>query len=363
MMLQTYKMVFILLVLWLGSPSHIRAQDYPTELADMSLQELLELHIADYRAGDMNTFYKGRWTIGYQYAYVKMEGYRTGTTTMSAADILKSSPADPDVNKFLITPTRMIQQLHLISAMYNPTTKFGFLITVPYVFQSTDHVSVVPNFADFVISTNGISDMTVKALYVPYQNRMTTIIVKGGVGLPTGSIDETGLTPASAADGIPRTVPFTMQLGSGTFDIEPGITYSGHTSVWNWGGEVSGTVRLGQNKRDYRLGHRFLSSVWLTHRFSDWFAPSTSVALRKWGKVDGNDLRLPQRPDAAPVANPLLQGGTRVEWTVQFYIAAPVGILQGNRLSVNWSLPFYQSLNGPQLEADWRLGASWQWTF
>ncbi len=362
-MLKLYISTLVILAIFIGFPSFTKAQDYPTELADMSLQELLELHIVDYRAGDMNTFYKGRWTIGYQYAYVKMEGYRTGTNKLSAADILKSNPLDPDVGKFIITPTRMVQQLHLISAMYNPTTQVGFLITLPYVFQSTDHVSVAPNFSDFVISTNGLSDMTIKALFVPYQDKMTTIIFQGGLGLPTGSIDETGLTPSSAVDGLPKTVPFTMQLGSGTFDVQPGITYSGHTSLWNWGGEVSGTIRLGDNKRKYRLGHRFLSSIWLTHRFSDWLAPASSVSLRKWGRVDGNDARLPQRPDAAPVANPLLQGGTRVELTLQLYIAAPAGALHGQRLSINWSIPFYQSLNGPQLEADGRLGASWQWSF
>ena len=116
----------VVLLFLLGCPFYAKAQDYPTELADMSLQELLELHIADYRAGDVNTFYKGRWTIGYQYAYVKMEGYRSGTNKFSASDIIKTTPADPDVNKFIITPTRMVQQLHLVSIMYNPTTRFGF---------------------------------------------------------------------------------------------------------------------------------------------------------------------------------------------------------------------------------------------
>jgi hypothetical protein len=362
-MLKLYISTLVMLVFFIGSPSFTKAQDYPAELADMSLQELLELHIVDYRAGDMNTFHKGRWTIGYQYAYVKMEGYRTGTNKMSAADILKANPLDPDVGKFLITPSRMVQQLHLLSAMYNPSTKVGILITLPYVFQSTDHVSVVPNFGDFVISTNGISDMTIKALLVPYQDKMTTVILQGGLGLPTGSIDETGLTPASAASGLPKTVPFTMQLGSGTYDVQPGITYSGHTAFWNWGGEVSGTIRLGDNIRDYRLGHRLLSSVWLAHRLSDWFAPASSVSLRKWGKVNGNDARLPQRPDAAPVANPLLQGGTRIELALQLYIAAPSDALNSQRLAINWSIPLYQSLNGPQLETDIRVGASWQWSF
>jgi len=39
------------------------------------------------------------------------------------------------------------------------------------------------------------------------------------------------------------------------------------------------------------------------------------------------------------------------------------GPLGGNRLSLEGGVPVYQWLDGPQLELDYRLSASWNWTF
>jgi hypothetical protein len=44
------------------------------------------------------------------------------------------------------------------------------------------------------------------------------LLLKGGLGLPTGSIDAT-------MDGVPLEYP--MQLGSGTVSLLPGFTYLG----------------------------------------------------------------------------------------------------------------------------------------
>jgi hypothetical protein len=39
------------------------------------------------------------------------------------------------------------------------------------------------------------------------------------------------------------------------------------------------------------------------------------------------------------------------------------GRLAGNRISVEGGIPVYQWLYGPQLETDWLLSVSWEWTF
>jgi hypothetical protein len=37
--------------------------------------------------------------------------------------------------------------------------------------------------------------------------------------------------------------------------------------------------------------------------------------------------------------------------------------LRGQRLAVEFLMPIYQNLNGPQLEDDWKLVAGWQYAF
>ena len=49
------------------------------------------------------------------------------------------------------------------------------------------------------------------------------IYVTGGLSFPTGSIDEKGDTPR----GKGTQVPYTMQIGSGTYDLQPALVYLG----------------------------------------------------------------------------------------------------------------------------------------
>ena len=43
-------------------------------------------------------------------------------------------------------------------------------------------------------------------------------------------------------------LPYAMQLGTGTFDLLPGLTYSGHKDAWSWGGQYSAAIRLEDEK-------------------------------------------------------------------------------------------------------------------
>lgn len=73
------------------------------------------------------------------------------------------------------------------------------------------------------------------------------------MSFPTGSIQEKDVTPMSMGQQV--RLPYPMQLGSGTYDLLPGLTYIGRAARWQWGLHASGAVRLGENDHDYRLGH------------------------------------------------------------------------------------------------------------
>ena len=73
------------------------------------------------------------------------------------------------------------------------------------------------------------------------------IHVNFGASLPTGSTDETDqiLTPTGATPS-PR-MPYAMQLGSGTVDLLPGVTYNGRADKVRWGAQYAGTIRTGSD--------------------------------------------------------------------------------------------------------------------
>ena len=117
-----------------------------------------------------------------------------------------------------------------------------------------------------------------------------------------------------------------------------------------------GKFRTYENRGDYRLGNEYLLSTWLSQSWTDWI--STSVRL-SWNRRDsthaggvagGNPERDPRRLDGD-----FLDIGPGVNIRLP-YFGEP-------RLGVEMTWPFYQTLDGPQLERDWQLTAGWQWAF
>ena len=66
--------------------------------------------------------------------------------------------------------------------------------------------------------------------------------------MPTGSIDEEGDTPRAPGS---QQLPYTMQLGSGTWDFPLFLSFRKYEARWDWGMDASYTLRTCSNDRDY----------------------------------------------------------------------------------------------------------------
>lgn len=93
----------------------------------------------------------------------------------------------------------------------------------------------------FSTSTGGWSDTSVSALINLYEQSQANVHATLGLSMPTGSLRERDqiLTPMDMRPTV--RVPYPMQLGSGTCDPIVGLTYSGHSDGWAWGGQWRGT--------------------------------------------------------------------------------------------------------------------------
>ena len=90
------------------------------------------------------------------------------------------------------------------------TTATTVRVQIPFVMQSTDHISIVPGYDAFNISSEGIGDVTVVADTTLSQSLNSLWKAGAGVSIPTGSIDEEGDTPRAPGK---QQLPYTMQLG------------------------------------------------------------------------------------------------------------------------------------------------------
>lgn len=294
----------------------------------------------------------GEVMVSYRYMLMPMEGSLVGTDEVADAEIVA-----PDGFGFLVTPTEMPMQMHMLGAMLAPTDDLTLMVMVPYVTSEMDHL--VRNGNTFTTESSGLGDVKLTALYTFARPERVRFHANLGVSLPTGSIDERDVTPASMGNEV--RLPYPMQIGSGTVDLLPGVTYLGQADALSWGMQLAATVRLGENDNGYRFGNVYGGTVWGAYRLNGLFSASVRVEGKTWGDVDGADDAL--NPAMVPTAAPDLRGGTRFDAGVGVNFFVPSGTLHNLRVGVEALVPIYQDLDGPQLEVGTMLEVGVQYSF
>jgi len=342
----------------------LQAQKPPTDLTDLDIEEILSLHI------NRETF--ERWNVGYRFLYASFDGYRDGTDDL---DLRTEVLGPPPQGKFPVTPTVITQHAHLLELSYSATQELSFGLQLPFIRQSSDHESIVVtevdgivyDFSEFNITSSGLGDISLSTSYLAWRQKDRHLLVSVGINMPTGSIDELGPTPRDPPNDT--LLPFTMQLGSGTWDLAPALAYSGRSGKLRWGLHTSATLRLGENDRGYALGDRFSLSGSLSGKARTWVEPFLHLSLQKTGRIDGvdEDLKVPL-PNGmlifpAPVTNPAFFGGEEIELRLGGKFRMGQGALKRLVINAEYGLPLYQSLNGPQPKELGRFDLGWGWRF
>lgn len=169
---------------------------------------------------------KGEFMLSYRFLHMDMQGNRAGADGIEADTIVTTVP-----NRFFgrpmqpptlrIVPTSMSMDMHMFGAMYAPADWLTLMVMGMYMEKEMEHTT--------------------------YMDGMGTTV----------------------------RVPYAMQLGSGTYDLPPGITYNGHSGKVYWGGQYMGTFRLGEN-HGYSLGDKHTLSAWLNYQWRPFISTHSS---------------------------------------------------------------------------------------
>lgn len=317
---------------------------------------------------------KGELMLSYRFMRMEMDGNRIGTSGISPEAIVTTVP-----NRFFgrpmqpptlrIVPTDMTMDMHMFGAMYAPSDRVTMMAMVPYISKSMNHLTFAGPAGtalrgQFRTKSEGLGDVKLSAL-VGLMDRETDnaqhkMHLNVGLSLPTGSTTETDriLTPTGAQPVV--RLPYSMQLGSGTVDFLPGITYTGNSGYFGWGAQARGVIRLGSNGEGYSLGDEGAVTAWVSYQPQAAISFSGRVEARSLGKIDGIDSQI-----VGPVqtADPDNYGGETVTLFAGFNYVVQRGTLRGHRFALEAGMPVYQNLNGPQMETDWIVTAGWQYAF
>lgn len=329
-------------------------QTVPSDLLDLSLEELFTVNID--QGADGNTLGHSKWNFSYNFQKSKFKDYYDGNSKIPVQDVLWIPGEEPrSDSNYPVVPTEIDQQVHALRLGYNFNQALSINIVAPYIKQSTDHISIVPGYDQFVIETEGIGDITIMGAYQFQWLGSGNWQAGTGISLPSGSIDEEGDTPRAPGE---QQLPYTMQLGSGTYDIPAFLSYANNGSSYDWGGDIRGKLRLGENDRNYTLGNNLSVSGWARLTTIEWIQPTAQLSYWYGGKISGmdSDLEVPgPYPYPAPVVDPNRFGGEQLD--LKLGIRIPL-MKKTQHIELSYSIPLYRDLNGPQSGEEYTVGLS-----
>ena len=249
--LETKRLIFIWLVGWIvyagGLARPLQAQDVPTDLTELSLEELMQIDVIPIDVLGSHIHSKGEWMMGYRTMFMQMtqtshghDGAFGDMHEEGHGDMQEEGHGDMQGDGFMVLPTDMRMEMHMAEIMYGVTNRLTMMVMLPFERLSMDHQTRTGEH--FTTASQGIGDVSIAAHYAlkrSYKNYWVALL---GMSLPTGSINRRDTTPM----GPDQVLPYPMQIGSGTPDLLTGITYIHQRTTWSWGFHADSKVRLGR---------------------------------------------------------------------------------------------------------------------
>lgn len=269
-------------------------------------------------------------------------------------------------------PSGMNMHMIMLDLMYAPTDWLTLMLMPQFVDMnmstrvldgvpqaSFDQQALIEHHTLHEHTTGGIGDTGIYALVKMFDMSGHHVHGTLGISAPTGDVDIKFRDTHRLDAGFQH---YGMQLGSGTWDFKPSITYTGKMDKYSWGAQLGGTVRLEEhNPSGFAFGDVFQSTAWGSYSLLNWLSTSVRGMYTVQGTVKGGYNGTFNK--LGPMDYPSSYGGRY--WDVGFGINAfvPTGDLQGNNLSFEWLQPVSDDVNGYQLPREGALSATWSYAF
>ncbi|NOS75365.1 MAG: DUF3570 domain-containing protein [Methyloglobulus sp.] len=285
-----------------------------------------------------------------------------------------------------VTPNFMAMSMHMLDLMYAPTDWLTLMLMPQWMdmemtMEPNLNVQITGGHGGHGLHTHqagGIGDTGMYALFKAFDHPNHHVTLSLGGTAPTGDVDivlrKTGFNPV-----YDQLIHYGMQLGSGTWDFKPALTYAGEMDNFLWGAQANATVRLeGKNESGYRLGDIFQGSAWGGYRLTDWLTGTVRGIYTWQDKIHGvlnpsktlqynpntGKYELPYIPQhIGPFDFPGNYGGQFVDLGLGLNVTIPSGAFQGNTLKFEWLQPIHTDYNGYQLDRDYALNFTWSYGF
>jgi hypothetical protein len=304
--------------------------------------------------------HKKEWMLSYRYMNMEMGNIQSGVKSVDKNDVFLN---------YLMAPKSMRMDMHMLMGMYGLTGRITLMAMLNYSFTSMDmnmfsaaghhHGGSGSTSNEHVMNASGLGDCKIFALYGLIDTRHHQLMLSTGLSIPTGSIQMKGSNDDPMYSN--QRLPYSMQMGSGTYDLLPCVNYFYQKNRVTYSAQISGIARLSSNSVGYRLGNEISSNVWFAYEWFRTFCSSIRFEANSMGMIKGYDPSVYYYNE--PSSNPNNYGGERVNLYVGSSFQFKKGILKRNKVAAEYGIPLYQNLQGIQMPMGHTLNAAWSIMF
>jgi hypothetical protein len=299
----------------------------------------------------------GELMASFRYAFARQAGHlRHGRSRVDDAAVVALGCEGIPCQT---APEEMEMSMYMLELMVAPSDWLSLMLMPQFVDMEMDLRQLAgsppPVHGVHAHSSGGFGDTALVALLELLERGGQRLHAGLGLSAPTGAVDLELRRTHQEDQGYTH---YGMQLGSGTWDLLPSLTWNGGLGPWSFGAQLAGVVRLErENESGYALGDVLQASAWGGFGLTRWLSLSARALYTAQGRIRGAYDGL--HASEGPMDFPDNYGGRTWDVGLGLELSVPRGYLAGNRLGVEWLQPVAQDLHGYQLERQGALFVVW----
>jgi hypothetical protein len=311
----------------------------------------------------------GDWTFSYSCMDMSDKGTKQGVFQQNDAQIWQG--------RYLVSPQKMSMMDNMLMGMYGISSRFSAMAMLNYNINNMT-MNAMPEAVMNAMTgmprgkinipttsaTSGLGDSKLVLFYKLRQECRYNIIIGAGLNIPTGTITADGLTIL----GNERRLDYPMQLGTGSWDLMPSITFFGQrnvteSNILSYGAEAKADITPANNAQGYSYGNQYSLNAWVAYKFINRASGSVRFLGTRQGAITDFDPAIYPEMYYDPMANPANFGGTVVSAYVGFNFYLTNRTFRNLRFLAEYGIPVYQNLNGTQMSLQNTIQAGCKYSF
>ncbi|MBI1836735.1 MAG: hypothetical protein HYR91_05665 [Flavobacteriia bacterium] len=304
---------------------------------------------------------KKEWMFSYRLMEMKANNFISGNKSMNEMDVF---------NEYIMSTDKMNMNMHMFMVMYGISNRLTVMTMLNYSVNQMS-MKMIPtdmqemagmdmnNPSKSLMNSSGLGDSKLYFLYGIIKKIKRQLVLGIGANIPTGSISVKGLNSDMLYPN--KRLPYMMQLGTGTIDFLPSITYFQQSKDWGIGIQGSSVFRWYFNTFGYHNNNEHQVNIWGATSIWNNISGSFRIEGKILKQLKGADKTIYRYNEI--YANPLNYGGLFVIGYIGLAYQFPSGLMNNTRVNLEYGLPLYQNVNGIQNKQKRIIQASLSYLF